>query len=62
MMSRLWGAKRKCKIEDACRAILSEYPRDIPDRCDECTDLVKFTVSCLILDGLEVKEVDIWNE
>ena len=61
MMSqkKMW---KDCKIRDACEVILGGYPRGIPERCLECTDLVKFTVSCMVLDASGVKENNLWGE
>jgi len=36
-----------CKIKEKCKKQLAGFPRDIPERCAECTPTVKFIVDSL---------------
>lgn len=53
--------RKKCELEEACRIVLGGYERDIPERCPECTDLVKFTLGCMILHDINLKEDAAWR-
>ena len=50
---------KNCSLEAKCLRVLGGYPKDIPQRCEECTDLVKFTIE--ITPDWVCTEEDLWN-
>lgn len=50
-----------CKLEAHCKEILSKYPKDIPERCLECTDLLKFTIETIVRYSALGLERDQWD-
>lgn len=51
--------KKECPLKQRCLRVLVEYPSLPPQRCKECTDLVKFTIE--IFPDFQCSEEDIWN-